>query len=312
MITSRQHRAALAAIGLAALLAALTQGCAQKKYVAPQGFASPQEAVTALVAAVREDDMKGLRVIVGSDGEEIIASGDEAADRLGRREFVRRYDEEHAITPVTSTMATLVLGKDAWPFPVPLVLDGNQWVFDTEAGAEEILNRRIGRNELSAIQVCKAIGDAQREYALRDPDGDGIQEYARQFASDAGKRNGLYWPAAEGELPSPLGDLVAAATAEGYERRETGRTPYHGYYYKIIQAQGPNAPGGAVDYVVNGKMTLGFAIVAFPASYDNSGIMSFIMAADGVVYQRDLGEDTPEKAEAIKAFDPGPGWQKVD
>jgi hypothetical protein len=195
---------------------------------------------------------------------------------------------------------------------VPLVKDGDGWFFDAEAGTEEILNRRIGRNELAAIQVCKAIGDAQREYALRDPDGDGVREYAKQFPSDPGQRNGLYWPVTEGEQPSPLGSFAAQASAEGYVRREVGPTPYHGYFYRILQAQGPHASGGAVDYVVNGKMVLGFAVIAHPAEYDNSGIMTFIMGSDGVVYQRDLGEDTAEKAAAIMTFDPGSGWQKVE
>lgn len=311
MSISRKY-SAVSLAGLVCLLVPLMQGCSHNKYIAPQSFATPEEAVQALTAAIRADDVQQLKTIVGSDGEAILASGDEAADRNGRQEFLRLYDEKHSITASNDGSATLVIGKTDWPFPVPLVKDGSQWFFDTEAGAEEMLNRRIGRNELSAIQVCKAIGDAQREYALRDPDGDGVREYARQFPSDQDKRNGLYWPVAEGEEPSPLGELVVRAVGEGYVRRETGPTPYHGYYYRILQGQGPHASGGALSYVVNGKMTLGFAIVAYPAEYDNSGVMTFIMAADGVVYQKDLGEKTAEKAAAMKEFDPGPGWEKAE
>lgn len=309
MKITRQYPITVLAVGLVALL---MQGCTRHQSVPAESFASPEAAVHALTAALRADDLEQLRTIVGSDGEEIIASGDEAADRHARQEFLRLYDEKHSIVAAGDGSATLVIGKAEWPYPVPLVKDGNEWFFDAAAGAEEILNRRIGRNELSAIQVCKAIGDAQQEYALRDPDGDGIREYAKQFPSDPGQRNGLYWPAAEGEEASPLGNFAAQAAAEGYVRRETGPTPYHGYYYRILQAQGPHAPGGAVEYVINGRMILGFAVVAYPAEYDNSGIMTFIMGSDGVVYQRDLGEDTAEKAAAMKTFDPGEGWTKVE
>jgi hypothetical protein len=185
-------------------------------------------------------------------------------------------------------------------------------VFDSELGKEEILNRRIGENELSAIQVCRAIGDAQHEFALRNQGAGGLRGYARQFASDPGKRNGLYWPTAEGEEPSPLGELMARASAEGYKREADGPTPYHGYCYRILQAQGPHAPDGALHYVVNDEMALGFALVAYPADYGNSGIMTFIMGSDGVVYQKDLGDQTETLARDMKEFDPGEGWAKVE
>jgi hypothetical protein len=179
-------------------------------------------------------------------------------------------------------------------------------------GQEEILNRRIGANELAAIKVCEAIGDAQRDYALLDPDGNGLHEYAQQFASDPGKKNGLYWPTAEGEKPSPLGEFAASAAAEGYRRKEEGPTPYHGYYYRILKAQGPHAPNGELDFVVNGRMELGFAVVAYPSDYGNSGIMTFIMGVDGVVYQKDLGEETAKIAKEMKVFDPDASWTKAE
>jgi hypothetical protein len=207
---------------------------------------------------------------------------------------------------------TLIVGKSDWPFPIPIVKDRQKWVFDAEEGKEEILDRRIGNNELSAIQVCKAIGDAQHDYALLDPNGDGVHEYAQRFASDAGKHNGLYWPTAEGEAPSPLGELVAAASEEGYSFKPDGPTPYHGYYYRILTAQGPHAPGGELDYMTKGKMVVGFAVLAYPAEYNNSGITSFIMGADGVVYQKDLGKETDKLVAAMTAFDPGEGWTIAD
>ena len=287
----------------------LVSGCANQG--APRTFASADEAVQTLTNAVRADDVPQLLAIMGADGEEIISSGDENSDRQRRQRFLSLYDEKHTLVPEAADRMTLVIGKADWPFPVPLVKQGSKWHFDSEAGVEEILNRRVGENELSTIEVCKAIADAQREYALRDPDGDGIHEYARQFPSDPGKRNGLFWPTAEGEEPSPLGPLAASAVSEGYTRRAEGPTPYHGYYFRILQGQGASAPNGALDYVVDGKMTLGFAVIAHPADYGNSGIMSFIMGPDGVVYQKDLGEETAKAAAAIKAFDPGEGWKKV-
>jgi hypothetical protein len=306
-----QRVGSLAALAVLCVIAAVTQSCATKP-VDPQAFASPEEAVQTLTDAIRADKKDQLLAIVGSEGKSILSSGDEVADRQGRQKFLALYDEKHSIADEGTDSKTLVIGNSDWPFPVPIVREGQKWVFDAEAGKEEILNRRIGRNELSVIEVCKAIADAQHEYALRDPDGDGVHEYAQKFPSDPGKRNGLYWPAAEGEKPSPLGEFAAAASEEGYKRKAEGPTPYHGYYYRILHAQGSHATNGAMDYVVNGKMILGFAVVAYPAEYDNSGIMTFIMGEDGVVYQKDLGEKTAKLAVAMKAFDPGEGWKKVE
>jgi hypothetical protein len=206
-----------------------------------------------------------------------------------------------------------VVGKSDWPLPVPLVKeDSGQWRFDTEAGKEEMLNRRIGQNELDVIQVCEAIVDAQKEYAFTDPDGNGIPQYAMKILSDPGKKNGLYWPTAEGEAPSPLGPLVAGAVEQGYGSPNTS-TPgtYHGYRYRLLKSQGPNAEGGALDYVVNGMMIGGFAVVAYPADYGNSGIMTFITNYKGDIYQKDIGEDTEKLAKEMESFDPGPGWKMV-
>jgi hypothetical protein len=299
------------ALALLCVTLALTQGCAKDR-IDPQTFDSPQDAVQALASALRANSTETLLAIVGTEGQEIVSSGDDVADRQGRQKFVALYDEKHSLATDGTDSRTLLLGNSDWPFPVPIVRDGKKWVFDAEAGKEEILNRRIGRNEVSAIQGCKAICDAQHEYAMRDPDSDGLHEYAQKFHSDPGKRDGLYWPTAEVEKPSPLGELMAAASAEGYARKDQGPTPYHGYYYRILAAQGPNAPNGVLDYIVKGKMILGFAFVAYPAEYDNSGIMTFIMGEEGVVYQKDLGEQTAKLAAAMKAFDPGEGWKKVE
>jgi hypothetical protein len=305
----RSFPTALLVMGLVSLL---LQGCAHDSGVKPQAFASPEEAVKSLATAIRQDNVQQMQTILGSEGEQIISSGDDVADRQIRQKFIASYDEKHTLTKEGDDAATLVIGNTDWPFPIPIVKDGQTWSFDVESGKEEILNRRIGNNELSTIQVCKAIGDAQREYALRDPMGDGVHEYAQKFASDPDKRNGLFWRAADGEPPSPLGELAVQAAAEGYVRKDAGPTPYHGYCFRILRSQGPGAPGGALDYVVNGKMTLGFAVVAYPADYGNSGIMTFIMAADGVVYQKDLGENTATVASGMTAFDPGEGWKKLD
>jgi hypothetical protein len=293
-------------------LAGLLQGCAGDPQEVPRQFGSPDDAVRALTSAISTNDTPQLLAIMGNDGEQIISSGDDVADRAGRQKFLDLYREKHSLVKEGDDQVTLVVGNADWPFPVPIVRQEAKWHFDSEAGLDEILSRRIGENELSTIQVCKAIADAQREFALRDPDRNGVHEYARQFASDSGKRNGLFWLAAEGEEPSPLGLLVAAAAAEGYTRRTEGPTPYHGYCFRILTAQGPAAPNGAVDYVVNGKMTLGFALIAYPAEYGNSGIMTFIMGPDGIVFQKNLGDDTTKLVAQINTFDPGEGWTKVD
>jgi hypothetical protein len=304
----------LGSLALVIAALALLSGCAQEERIEPKAFASAQDAVDTLVQAMRTHDMEQLKAIVGSEGTELVESGDEVADQQNRQEFLRLYDEKHGLTTNGDGSVTLCLGNLDWPFPLPLVANGQNWAFDVASGKEEVINRRVGRNELSAVQVCQAIADAQREYALRDPNNDGVHEYAQRFWSEPNKRNGLYWPTAEGEQPSPLGELAAEASEEGYTRdpNASGPRPYHGYCYRILKSQGPSAAAGALDYVVKGKMILGFAVVAYPAEYDNSGVMTFIINQDGVVYQKDLGEKTEKLAREMTAFDPGEGWQKVE
>jgi len=276
-------------------------------------FKSPEEAVKAFIDAVKANDTKELLAILGPAGKDVISSGDEVADKETREWFAQKYEQKNKLVWEGDKKVILDIGTDDWPMPIPLVKKSDNWVFDTEAGKEEILSRRIGRNELSVIQVCLAYVDAQREYALKDRDGDGIREYAQSFRSEKGKKNGLYWEAKEGEEQSPLGPLAATAVKEGYILKKAGGnpTPYHGYYYKIIKAQGKNAPGGAYDYVVKGKMIGGFAMVAYPAAYGNSGVMSFMVNQDGVVYQKDLGKDTEKIASSMKKFDPDKAWEKA-
>jgi hypothetical protein len=303
-------------LGLAALLlAAAWLALAAPAAAAPpqQLFASPEQAVDALFAANQANDSKALRAIFGAGGGKLVRSGDPIADRNGRARFVAAYGEKHAIEQEGADKAVLLIGTDEWPFPIPLVKTEGGWRFDTKAGREEILDRRIGRNELSAIEVCRAFVAAEREYYADDPLGNGTHEYAQHFISRADKHDGLYWEVAAGGKPSPMGPLVANARAEGYGARKVKgkHAPYHGYFYKILTRQGPHAAGGAKDYVVDGHMTGGFALVAFPAKYRASGIMSFMVGPDGVVYQRNLGRDGAAAARAMTEFDPDGGWQPV-
>jgi Protein of unknown function (DUF2950) len=279
-----------------------------------KSFKSPEEAVKALSNAVKGNDTKELLTIFGPEGKELIFSGDKVADETGREHFIKAYEEMNKLVRESDTKVILHVGNGDWPFPIPVVKKGEYWLFDTMAGREEILNRRIGHNELNAIQVCLAYVDAQREYILKDRDEDKLLEYAQKFQSRKGKKNGLYWEAKEGEPQSPLGPLIAKAAGEGYlgKRLIGKRHPYHGYHYKILKAQGKNARGGEYDYVVNGKMIGGFALVAYPDEYGNSGVMTFIVNQDGVVFQKDLGEDSEKIARAMKKFDPDETWKKVD
>jgi hypothetical protein len=276
-------------------------------------YSTPEQAAQALVDAIRADDSAQLKSVLGPSYDQVLFSGDSVADEQHEQKFVRLYDEKHTLIPGDNGAMTLTVGANDWPTPIPLVSDGKGWRFDTQAGLDEILNRRIGANELATIQVCLAIVDAEREYEQRNPTGGELPQYAQKFLSDPGQKNGLYWETAEGESPSPLGPLVAEATEQGYPQptAETASHSYHGYLYHILKSQGPNAPGGAYDYVVDGKMIGGFAVVAYPAEYGNSGIMTFIVSYEGTVYQKDMGQDTRIAAESMLAFDPGEGWTKV-
>jgi hypothetical protein len=250
--------------------------------------------------------------VLGPAGKRLVYSGDPVADKEGRARFVAIYDEMHKVNPVGDARAELAIGKDAFPFPIPLVKQGSTWRFDTAAGAAEVLARRVGRNELNAIEVCRAFVDAEREYAAKSLGGGVLADYAQRFNSRPGKHDGLYWPAAAGEAESPMGPLVAAAQAEGYDggALHPKRAPYHGYYYRILKRQGLNAPGGAYDYVVNGHMIGGFALIAYPAKWGDSGVMTFAVNQDGVVYQKNLGRDTAAIARRITGFDPDATWSK--
>jgi hypothetical protein len=273
-------------------------------------FASVEEAATALIDAFRTGQQGALLALLGEEGKELVGSGDPVADRRRQERFVAAYDEQHRFE-AGGGKVVLVVGRDDFPFPIPIVPDGPSWRFDTAAGKEEILNRRIGRNELNAIQVALAYVDAQREYYTRAPDGDGLLHYARTFASSQGKRDGLYWPTKPGEPPSPLGPLVARARAEGYSKRSEAPVPYWGYYYRILTAQGKDAPGGAYSYIAHGRLMGGFALVAYPAQYGLSGVMTFIVNHEGVVYQKDLGPRTAAIAKAMKEFNPDSTWTKI-
>jgi hypothetical protein len=233
------------------------------------------------------------------------------ADEQGRAAFIKAYSEANRLAVEGGSKATLVIGENAWPFPIPLVNSGDGWRFDARQGEHEILNRRIGRNELAAIQVCLAIVDAEREYAAEDVDGNGVLEYAPRFASTPGKRDGLYWPTTSGGPQSPLGSLLAVAANDGYARLGTRPlAPYHGYFYRVLTKQGKDAPGGAYDYLVKGKMIGGFAVVAYPARYRASGVMTFIVNQDGKVYEKNLGKNTAELGSGMTTYNPDSSWKQ--
>jgi Protein of unknown function (DUF2950) len=274
---------------------------------AQQSFGNPDDAVSALAAAVRSGDESDILKVLGADGEDIIDSGDEVADKAAREKFLAAYDAKHVVK-VADKNASLILGNDDFSFPIPLVRRKNGWEFDTAEGRQEILYRRIGRNELDAIQTSLAVVDAENEYADKDR-GEGSGVYAQRIVSSPGKKDGLYWPSDNNE--SPLGELAAQATTEGY-KGDGEPQPYHGYYYRILTKQGPSAPGGAMSYIVNGKMIGGFGLLAYPADYGNSGVMTFIVSHDGTVYQKNLGEDTEARVKDLTAFDPDKTWKKVD
>ena len=274
---------------------------------AAQRFESLDGAVDALVRAFRSADRAALTAILGPQSGPLLSSGDAVADRRAFARFVGAYDEAHRLEGGGGRVR-LFVGADEFPFPIPLVPDADRWRWDVRAGRDEILGRRIGRNELAAIQVCLAYVDAQREYFAADRTRTGMLEYAQRFVSRAGTHDGLYWTMKSGEPASPLGAMVAQARSEGYRRR-AGGPPYHGYRYRILTAQGPSGPGGAYDYVVRGHMLGGFALVAFPARYGSSGVMTFIVNHDGVVFQKNLGWDTAPIASSMTAFDPDRSWQ---
>ncbi|MCM8612883.1 DUF2950 domain-containing protein [Accumulibacter sp.] len=278
-----------------------------------QTYATPEDAARALADAVRAQDKEALLAVVGPTAGSWLASGDRVADRADWQRFLAAYDRQHRVESLSDGRALLLVGDDGWPFPAPLVRQGGRWLFDAEAGREEVLSRRIGRNELDTIQTLLAIVDAQREYAAGDLDGNGANDYARHFVSSEGMRDGLFWPVAADQRPSPLGPLVAAATREGYRAAAADSQPraYHGYRYRILAAQGPAAPGGAYSYLVDGRMIGGFAVLAYPVSHGVSGVMSFIVNHEGIVYQKNLGRNGEAVAAKMQRFNPDAGWTRV-
>jgi len=305
----KSHFANLSKFGMVAiLLAGCFPACSVAQQQGQKTFSSAEDASNALVMAAQKNDEKGMLDILGPDAKRIVSSGDDTEDAEGRANFVQKYQEMHRLVKEPDRTTTLYIGAENWPTPIPLVKKGSSWYFDTEAGKKEILYRRVGENEISTIRVCQELVGAEKEYRSTQHNG-----YAQKIFSDEGQHNGLYWKAAAGEPQSPIGPLVASAVAEGYVKDQNGApTPYRGYYYHILTRQGEHGRGGAKNYIVNGEMTKGFAFVAYPAEYRSSGVMTFIVTEDGVVYQRDLGKMTSVLAKAMQEYNPTPGWQKAE
>ena len=305
----KSHRANLPILAaLTVLLAACFSSLSMAQQTGQKTFSSAEDASNALVAAAKNNDEKAMLDILGPDGKQIVSSGDEAQDAESRANFVQKFQQMHRLVKEPDGATTLYIGAENWPTPIPLVNKGNLWYFDTEAGKDEILYRRIGRNELSAIRVCQGLVAAQKEYYAKQNN-----QYAPKIFSDEGEHDGLYWKVTQGEPESPIGPLVASAVAEGFAPSGAGApTPYRGYYYHSLRHQGKDAPGGAKSYIVDGKMTEGFAFVAYPAEYRSSGVMTFIVNEDGVVYQKDLGKKTEVLAKAMKEYNPDSTWQKAE
>ena len=275
-------------------------------------FDSAQDAVTALIAALEENNVEMLGKLLGPGSEDVFTSGDEVADASGRASFLALFEEKHELVPAGDNTMVLQVGAEDWPLPTPFTEVDGKWYLDGAAGADEIVYRRVGRNELGAIAVCRGFIDAEVEYAAQGHDGNEPGVFAARLRSDPGLHNGLYWPVEEGEPQSPIGEAVARAAAEGYRAVAGERMPYHGYYYRMLYAQGANADGGAIEYFQDGALTGGVALIAWPASYEVSGVMSFMINQDGLVYEKDLGEDTATVVEGIEEFDPDDSWSLVD
>jgi len=277
-----------------------------------RAFASPEDAVTALITALEKNDVATLSMLLGPDSEDVVSSGDEVADANARADFLADFKTKHMLVPEGDSVMNLMVGDNDWPLPIPVVLEKGKWYLDGAAGVDEIVYRRIGHNELGAIAVSRGFIDAQMEYVIEGHDGNEPGIFAAKLRSDPGQQNGLYWPTAEGEPQSPAGEAIARAAAEGYKAVTGKRKPYHGYYYRMLFAQGANANGGAKEFFVDGMLTDGVALLAWPADYGASGVMSFMVDEEGVVYQKNLGEDTAALAETIQVFDPDGSWEIVD
>ena len=274
-------------------------------------FATAEEAVQALIALAKVRDIPKLVTLLGPGSEPVVSSGDEVADRAETEGFLAAYAQKHSLVPDDADTMVLQVGPDEWPLPIPIVKRNGRWYWDGGAVAEELVYRRIGRNELDAIETCRGVVAAQLEYASEGRDGQPAGMYAQKLISDEGRRNGLYWPVGAGESPSPAGPLLAKASAENYSY--SGKpTPYHGYFYRLLTAQGPAAPGGAKSYLVDGGMVGGFGLIAYPAEYRVSGVMTFLVGKDGVIYQKDLGPKTAELAQQIKEYNPDASWEPAE
>jgi hypothetical protein len=310
-LTSNFRKSRLAKLCFVSAAVLVLHGFLPAQQPGQKTFASAEEASQALFAAAGAGDQTAMLGVFGHAGSAIISSGDSVQDKNTRDQFVASYKEMHRLAPEPDGTTTLFIGADNWPLPVPLIHAGGVWYFDSETGKKEILFRRIGHNEYGAIDVCHALVNAQNDYYSQPRDGKG-QQYAQVFASDEGQHNGLFWKTADGESESPIGPLVADAAGQGYSKPKGEDAPFHGYYYRILTAQGKTAPGGAKSYVVNGEMTGGFAILAYPADYRSSGVMTFMVNQSGVIYQKDLGAKTAEGAGAMKEYAPDKTWKKAE
>jgi hypothetical protein len=308
MTRTNKQFASRAGVALLAVVALLVSGCARKTDHA--SFDSAEAAVSALAQALGKDDTVALQQLFGPGSEELLSSGDVVQDKSDRAAFLAALNEKHSLVADGTDAFTLVIGAQDWPFPIPVAKKDGRWYLDGSQGADELVYRRIGANELGAIAVSRGFVAAQIDYAAEGRDGDAAGIYALKLISDQGQHNGLYWPTAQGEPASPAGPFVAAAAAEGYRSSGT-RSPYHGYYYRMLYRQGENANGGSREYFKNGLLTEGFALVAWPADYQVSGVMTFIIDQDGVVFQKDLGESTAATAAAMVSFDPDTSWVAV-
>jgi hypothetical protein len=310
MITTHPTSRVVGIVMALALLVAVSACRRSTPTPAQPTFASAEAAVSALAQAVKDHKVEDLRALFGPEGQVLADTSDPATARRNREVFTAAMAERWRLDNEGASGTTLVVGNEEWPFPIPLVNGNNRWRFDTAAGVEEVLSRRIGRNELAVLRICAAYVAAQRLYSRTGHDGRRTGLYATKFTSDQGRQNGLYWPARHGDKRSPLGDLVASAAAEGRTLGGTGSepSPFHGYYYRILTAQGASAPGGAKDYMVNGELEGGFALVAWPAQYDMTGVMTFIVNQDGMIWQKDLGPGTGDAARKMSVYDPDASW----
>jgi Protein of unknown function (DUF2950) len=311
-LIARAGKSSLARDFVLTSLLLMVSGLGFAQQAGQKTFPSADDASQALFAAAQSGDKSALLEILGPAGAPIVSSSDDVQDKNGREEFVARFQQMHRLAKEPDGTTTLYVGAENWPVPLPLLSKGGVWYFDTEEATKEILFRRIGKNEFAAMEVLNALIGAENDYYSQSRDGK-AQQYAQKFGSEEGKHNGLYWKTSEGEPESPAGPLVAYASGEGYGKREgDGPSPFHGYYYRILTAQGKSAPGGAKSYIVNGEMTGGFALLAYPADYRSSGVMTFIVGQDRVIYQKDLGPKTSDLASTMKEYSPDKTWRKAE